>query len=74
MPNNGDESLRAKRDWLPLTVTLIFNAVLFIYGYGKLDQRVSTLEQLRVEQRAELQATLRDIDAKLTVLLGRPAH
>jgi hypothetical protein len=65
---------RAKRDWVPLLVTLAVNVFAMAVAYGKLDQRVSTLETLRVEARIELQAQLRDIDAKLTVLLGRPLH
>lgn len=62
---------RRRRDWLPLIIMAIVNLLGIGVVYGKLDQRVTTLELLRIEARAEVSAQLAVIDAKLTRLLER---
>lgn len=65
-----------KHDWLPWLTTLVANLVALGVIYGKLDQRVTTLETLRLEAKAETSSQLGDvkrsletIDAKITAMM-----
>lgn len=80
MPNSKPEPplVDVKRDWIPLLVTLAVNLIALGVIYGKLDQRVTTLELLRVEARVEVQAQLSEIrrtvestGADVKALIGR---
>jgi hypothetical protein len=51
--SDNDERMKPKRDWLPLLVTLAANLLFMGAMYGKIDQRVTTLELQRVEARAD---------------------
>jgi len=54
-----------RHDWTTTIVvvlaTVVTNLLLYSYGYGKLDQRVTSLEMLRQEARDETRAQLTDI-------------
>ena len=69
---------RRKRDWSPLLIVCATNIVAIALAYGKLDQRVAALEQLRIEARAEVTQQIADVkhqlervDANVSRLLER---
>ena len=62
-------------DWTTTVATIIatalLNGLIVAFIFGKLDQRVTTLEQLRIEQREEIKASLDEIKSSLKVLFEK---
>jgi hypothetical protein len=60
-----DQLRTVKRDWLPTGITILVNIVIMAYAYGKIEQRVTNLEQLRIEARAEIAAQVGQVQGQI---------
>lgn len=62
---------RRKTNWWPFIFTAAIQLVALGVVYGRIDQRVATLEQLRLEAKSEMTTQLTILDAKVQRLLER---